>query len=259
MKLVDLNCDMGESFGAYKIGEDASIVKFISSANCACGFHASDPLVMEKTVAVCKENGVLVGAHPGYPDLVGFGRRQMKVSPAELKAMVMYQVGALKAFCTAAGVPLQHVKPHGAMYNMAGKDETLSAAIAEAIYDVDPSLILLGLSGSKLVQAAKNTGLPYASEVFADRAYESDGSLVARTKEGAMITDEDEAVSRVIRMVKEGVVTSIDGKDIPVDADSICLHGDSPKALAFAEKISRRLKEEGIRVAPMKDVIAARA
>lgn len=209
MAEVDLNADLGESFGAYKIGMDEEIIPYISSANVACGFHASDPVVMEKTVQFCREHDTAVGAHPGFPDLVGFGRRKMAVSDRELKAMVMYQIGALSAFCRAAGVPLQHVKPHGAMYNMAGRDKKMALAICEGIYDVDPKLILLGLSGSKLIEAAAETGLPYRSEVFADRAYEEDGSLVARSKEGAMITDEDLAVKRVIQMVKEGTVTAI--------------------------------------------------
>lgn len=202
MHKIDLNCDLGESFGNYKLGLDDEVIKYISSANIACGFHASDPLVMQKTVALARDNGVAVGAHPGFPDLVGFGRRNMNVSPAEAKAFVQYQIGALSAFCKAAGCRLAHVKPHGALYNMAGKDEILAAAICEAVYEFDPELILLCLSGSKMMSAAKKIGLRAASEVFADRAYEDDGSLVARGKPGAVITDEDEAVSRVIGMVK---------------------------------------------------------
>lgn len=253
---IDLNCDMGESFGNYKIGMDAEVTAHISSANVACGFHASDPVVMEQTVAACKKAGVAVGAHPGFPDLVGFGRRNMKVSAKELKAMVIYQIGALQAFCKAEGVPLQHVKPHGAMYNMAGKDPVIADAICEGIREVDPSLILLGLSGSELIEAAKRAGIPYAREVFADRAYEEDGSLVARSKEGAVITDEDEAIRRVISMVKEHKVTAITGKEIEVVPDSICLHGDNPKAVLFSQKIRAALEQEGVLVAPMKEVIA---
>lgn len=255
MAKVDLNCDMGESFGNYVCGMDADVVPHISSANVACGFHASDPLVMEKTVALCKKSGVRIGAHPGFPDLVGFGRRQMQVSADELRTMVIYQVGALKTFCDAAGVKLQHVKPHGAMYNMAGKDENMARAICEGVHAVDPSLILLGLSGSKLVEAAKKVGLRAAREVFADRAYEEDGSLVARSKPGAMITDEDEAIARVVSMVTEHKVKAITGKDIPIEADSICLHGDSPKAVLFAEKISAVLKAAGVEIASMAEVI----
>ena len=238
MFAVDLNCDLGESFGNYKCGLDEEVIPFISSANVACGFHASDPVVMAKTVALAKEQGVRVGAHPGYPDLVGFGRRNLAASPAEVKAMVQYQIGALKAFCTAQGIKLQHVKPHGAMYNMAGKDEKLATAIAEAIKEVDPELILLAPSSSKMMGAAKAVGLRVAKEVFADRAYE-----------------EDEAVARVIKMIKEGTVTAITGKEIPVEANSVCVHGDGPKALAFVQKIRKALEAENIRIASIEEVI----
>lgn len=254
MYAVDLNCDLGESFGNYICGMDEDVIPYISSANVACGFHASDPLVMDKTVALAKQYGVHVGAHPGYPDLVGFGRRNMNVSPAEVKAMVQYQIGALQAFCRAKGLPMQHVKPHGAMYNMAGKDAALAEAICEGIYEVDPQLILLGLSGSEMLKAAERIGLKSAREVFADRAYEEDGSLVARRKEGAMITDEDEAIRRVIRMIKEGKVTAITGRDIDVRADSVCVHGDGPKALAFVQKIRQALTEEQIKICPLSEI-----
>lgn len=248
---IDLNCDLGESFGNYKIGMDEEVIKFISSANIACGFHASDPLVMEKTVALAKENGVKVGAHPGFPDLVGFGRRNMNVSPAELKAMVMYQVGALAAFCKARDIKMNHVKPHGAMYNMAAKDIKLALAIAEGIAQVDDSLILLGLSGSQLLKAAQEVGLKCAAEVFADRAYEEDGSLVARTKAGAVIADENEVIERVIKMIKLGKVQAITGKEIEIKPDSICVHGDNPKALNFVKLIRQRLTQENIKIEAM--------
>lgn len=249
---IDLNCDLGESFGAYTIGMDAEVLPYITSANVACGFHASDPQVMAATVAAAKKQGVAIGAHPGFPDLVGFGRRNMKVSPVECKAMVQYQVGALWAFAAAAGVALQHVKPHGAMYNMAGKDASLAEAICEAIYEVNPSLILLAQHGSELEAAALSIGLPFAKEVFADRAYEEDGSLVARTKPGAMITDEDQAIERIIRMVKEQKVTAITGKEIPIEADSICVHGDNAHALAFVRRIREALLAEGIEIANLR-------
>lgn len=255
MYQVDLNCDLGESFGAYTIGMDEQVIPYISSANIACGYHASDPMVMARTVQMAKKAGVAVGAHPGFPDLVGFGRRNMKISPAEAKAYVMYQIGALEAFCKANAMEMQHVKPHGALYNMAGKDYKLAKAICEGIKEVNAELILLGLSGSQMILAAEGTGLPCAKEVFADRAYEEDGSLVARTKEGAMITDEDLAVSRVIRMIKEGKTESITGKDIPIEAHSICVHGDGEKALAFVQKIRKALEREGIEIAPLTDVI----
>lgn len=255
MSKVDLNCDLGESFGNYKCGMDEIVIPYISSANVACGFHASDPLVMSKTVALAKESGVAVGAHPGYPDLVGFGRRNMNIAPQEVKAMVQYQVGALQAFCKVNGITLQHVKPHGAMYNMAGKDENLAMAICQGILEVDSNLILLGLSGSKMLEAAKKCGLKCAKEVFADRAYEEDGSLVARTKEGAMITDEDVAIDRVISMVKQGKVTAITGKEIAVEPDSICVHGDGEKAIAFVKKIRERLLQEHVTILPIAQVI----
>ena len=251
MLKIDLNCDLGESFGNYKIGLDEEVIKYVSSANIACGFHASDPLVMEKTVRLAKEAGVAVGAHPGFPDLVGFGRRNMNVSIAELKAMVTYQLGALDGFCRANKVSLQHVKPHGAMYNMAGKDEKMAVAIAEAIGDFNSQLILLGLSGSQMLKAAEKTGLPYKKEVFADRAYEEDGSLVARTKPGAMIEDENLAIQRIIDMIRFGKVRAITGKEIAVEPDSVCVHGDNPKALDFVVKIRRRLEEKGIVVKAM--------
>lgn len=255
MKKIDLNCDLGESFGAYKIGMDEEVIKYISSANVACGFHASDPVVMDKTVKNAKLNGIAVGAHPGFPDLMGFGRRNMNVSPSDAKAYVQYQVGALNAFCTANGVKLAHVKPHGALYNMAGKDYALSKAICEGIYEIDPNIILLGLSGSQMLKAAADTGLRCAKEVFADRAYEEDGSLVARTKPGAVITDEKESLKRVIGMVKEGKVTAITGKEIPIEAQSICVHGDGVKALEFVKKIRQALTDEGIEIVPLQEIV----
>lgn len=255
MKKIDLNCDLGESFGNYKIGLDDEVIRHISSANVACGFHASDPLVMQKTVALAKENGVCIGAHPGFPDLVGFGRRNMSVSPAEAKALVQYQIGALDAFCKAAGVKLCHVKPHGALYNMAGKDDILAQAVCEGIFEYDSNLILLGLSGSKMIEAGKKIGLRTASEVFADRAYEDDGSLVARSKPGAVITDENLAVSRVVEMVKNGRVTSITGNEIEIKADSICLHGDGVKAVEFAKRIKEELLKNDVEIVPLRELV----
>ena len=256
MKRVDLNCDLGESFGNYKCGLDADVIPHISSANVACGFHASDPLVMMKTVALAKQHDVAVGAHPGYPDLVGFGRRNMSVSVDELKAMVQYQIGALKAFCDVQGMTLQHVKPHGALYNMAAKDEKIAKAICLGIYDVSPKLILMGLAGSEMLRQAELLGLPAASEVFADRAYEDDGTLVARSKPGAMIEDEDLAVERVIRMIRENKVESISGKEITIRPDSVCVHGDSEKALLFVKKIRNALERENISVCDLKTVLS---
>ena len=255
MAKIDLNCDLGESFGAYTMGMDDKVIPLISSCNIACGYHASDPLVMKKTVAMAKEAGIGIGAHPGYPDLMGFGRRNMNVSPAEAAAYVTYQLGALYAFAKSAGVRLQHVKPHGALYNMAGKNYDLALAIAKAVQAFDPSLILMGLSGSESVKAAQDIGLPVAREVFADRAYMPDGSLVPRTREGAVIHDEELAIRRVIRMVKEHKVTAIDGADIEIVPDSICVHGDNEKALTFVTQIRSALEAEGVEVAPLKEVV----
>ena len=251
MYKIDLNCDLGESYGAYHLGMDEEIIPLISSANVACGFHAGDFNTMAKTARLCAESGISMGAHPGFPDLQGFGRRNMNLSPAEVQNLITYQVGALSAFCRSAGVRLCHVKPHGALYNMAAKDPALAKAICQGIYSFDPSLILLGLSGSEMLKQAKEIGLPYAAEVFADRAYEDDGTLVARSKPGAMITDEDEAVRRVVRMILEHKVTSINGKEIEICPDSVCVHGDSAKALLFVKKIRAALEAAGITIQPL--------
>ena len=246
MLSIDLNSDMGESFGKYIIGNDEIILDYVTSVNIACGFHAGDPVVMEKTVKLAIEKGVAIGAHPGFPDLVGFGRREMSVSDEELRAYIIYQVGALKAFVEVYGGKLQHVKPHGALYNSAVKDYHLSTVIAQAIYDVDKELIMMGLTNSCMIQAAKDIGLDYASEVFADRAFNDDGSLVSRGMPGAMIEDVDECAKRVLRMVKSSEVVSINGEVIPVKAHSICVHGDSLKAVEFVKAIRENLKDKGI-------------
>lgn len=255
MYSVDLNCDLGESFGSYKLGMDEEVLPLISSANIACGFHASDPLVMQKTVRMAVGCGVGIGAHPGFHDLAGFGRRNLAVSPAEAKADVTYQLGALYGFCKSNGVSIQHVKPHGALYNMAGKDYALAKAICEAVYEFDPNIILLGLTGSEMIRAAQDMGLKCANEFFADRAYEEDGSLVNRRKEGAMITDEHLAIDRVIRVIKEQKVQTITGKDISLKIDSVCVHGDGVKALQFVKMIRDRLREEGIAITNLKNKI----
>lgn len=245
---IDLNCDLGESFGNYTLGMDAEVIPYVSSVNVACGYHAGDPCVMEKTIRLAAEAGVGIGAHPGLPDLMGFGRRMMKISPAEARAYMLYQLGALGAFCKAKGVKMAHVKPHGALYNMAAKDAALAEAVVGAIRDYDDSLILLALANSEMTKAAEKMGLAYANEVFADRAYEPDGTLVARTKQGAMIEDEDQAIARVVRMVKEGKVTAIDGSEVVIQADSVCVHGDGAKALLFVKKIREALLQENIDV-----------
>ncbi|MGG3735813.1 5-oxoprolinase subunit PxpA [Heyndrickxia coagulans] len=248
MLSVDLNCDMGESFGAYTIGRDEEILDLVTSANIACGFHAGDPAVMRKTVRMAAEKGIGIGAHPGLPDLMGFGRRNMQISPQEAHDMTIYQVGALAAFAKAEGSTVRHVKPHGALYNMAAKDPKLAEAIAEAVYDVSPGLILFGLAGSELVKAGEKAGLKTASEVFADRTYQQDGSLTPRREPNALIEDRETAAKQVIRMIKEGVVTSVQGEDVSVRADTICIHGDGRQALAFAEFIRQSLEREGIKI-----------
>ena len=251
MYRVDLNCDLGESFGNYRIGQDQKIIPLISSANVACGYHAGDPLVMNQTVALAKEAGISVGAHPGYPDLMGFGRREMNLSSQEIKAYLTYQIGALDAFCKVHGIRLNHVKPHGALYNQAATDSRIAKAICQAVAAYDDSLIVMGLSGSRLLEEAKALGLRSASEVFADRNYEPDGSLVSRSKDYAIIKDEDLAIERVIRMVKEGKVQAHNGEDIFIQADSICVHGDGQKALIFVERIGQALKKEEIAILPL--------
>ena len=252
---VDLNCDLGESFGRYKLGLDEEIIPLISSANVACGFHASDPVVMQKTIKLAKQSNISVGAHPGFLDLMGFGRRNMDISLEEAKAYTKYQLGALYAFCKSEGVQIQHVKPHGAFYNMAGKNYDLAKAICEAVYEFDKNIIILGLSGSQMIKAAEDTGLRVAREVFADRAYEDDGSLRARSKEGAVITDENIAIERVVKMIKENKVVAYSGKEIEIHADSICVHGDGVKALEFVKKIRERLLNEAVQILPLKEIV----
>ena len=250
-KRVDLNSDLGESFGAYTIGMDEKIIPLVSSANVACGFHASDPLVMMDTISQIKTAGGRIGAHPGFPDLMGFGRRNMTLTLDEAYAYTLYQISALAGMCQVQGIKLQHVKAHGALYNMAAVDYNLSKAICKATADFDKKLIILALSGSETVKAAKDCGLKVAQEVFADRGYEEDGTLVNRKKEGAFIHDEDIAIKRVIRMIKDCCVEAVTGKDIPIQADSICVHGDGEKALLFVEKIRAGLRAEGIEICPL--------
>lgn len=248
MSCVDLNCDLGESFGAYTIGLDAQVIPHVSSVNIACGYHAGDPVVMEKTVALAKEHGVAIGAHPGFPDLMGFGRRPMNITPAEAGVYVKYQLGALLAFVKVQGLKLQHVKPHGALYNMAAKDEALAKAIAQSVASVDSNIRLMGLAGSLMLKEAEKAGLPVISEVFADRAYNDDGSLVNRKLPGAVIHDAQQAAARAVMMAKEHKVISINGKEIPLQADSICVHGDNAQAIELVCTIRSALQAEGIAI-----------
>lgn len=245
---LDLNCDMGESFGAWKMGNDLEILEQVTSANVACGFHAGDPKTMHRTVAAAFERGVQVGAHPGYPDLVGFGRRKMQLTALECYDNVVYQVGALAGFARALGGRLSHVKAHGMLYNTAEKDAELADAIARAVHDVDRSLVLFGMPGGEQLKAAERLGLRSRAEVFADRSYQEDGSLTPRHQPGAMIEDPAVSVAQVERMVLEQQVRTLSGRDIAVRADTLCIHGDQPGALAFAKRIRSALAARGVRI-----------
>lgn len=253
MYQVDLNCDLGESFGRYQLSEQADILKYVTSANVACGFHAGDPSVMRQTVEMALENDVKIGAHPGLPDLVGFGRRHMAITPQEAYDMVVYQIGALQGVLATFQATMQHVKPHGALYNMAAKDQELAAAIAQAVYEVSPSLILFGLAGSELTKAGEKIGLRTAHEVFADRTYQADGSLTSRSEENALITSDEEAIAQVVRMVKEGKVRSVQQQDVTLLAHTICIHGDGEHALTFAKNILNSLTNNEVAVRALQD------
>jgi UPF0271 protein len=248
---IDLNCDMGESFGAYTIGCDAEVMSSISSANVACGFHGGDPGVMRRTVQLAREAGVAVGAHPGFPDLAGFGRREMRVSAREAEDMVLYQIGALAAIAESEGVRLRHVKPHGALYNMAVHDPGLADAIVKAVLAFNPSLILFALPGSELAAAGERGGLAVAMEGFADRAYEADGSLTPRSRPGSVIHDLSEVVRRAVRMVVEGRVTAAGGGEIPMDVATLCTHGDTPGAADLIRGLRAGLERAGVTIAPV--------
>lgn len=245
---IDLNSDLGESFGAYTLGLDSDVLNHVSSANVACGWHAGDPLIMAKTVALCKEKGVAVGAHPGYPDLLGFGRRALAITPADAEAYVLYQVGALQAFCHAQGVKLQHVKLHGAFYNTACITPKLADAVLNAIATLPDTPAVMALSGSYLAQEGKRRGIPVIQEVFADRGYTDEGTLVPRSEPGAFIKDPDEALQRILQMVNDGTVTTNTGKVIPIVADSVCVHGDNPSAVAFTDALRQGLTAAGLTV-----------
>jgi UPF0271 protein len=248
MQQIDLNCDLGEGFGNYQMTNDERLMDYISSVNIACGFHAGDPATMYTTVKVALEKGVAIGAHPGLPDLQGFGRREMRISEAEAYQLCLYQIGALSGFVTALGGVLNHVKPHGALYNMAAKDLNLARAIATSVRDFSPKLKLYALAGSQMISAAQEIGLETVSEVFADRTYQDDGSLTPRSNSNALIQDEKDAISQVLMMVKERNVCSQNNKKVSIVAETICLHGDSEHALFFAEKIAHALGSEGITI-----------
>lgn len=244
--VIDLNCDLGESFGPYQLGQDAEIIPYVSSVNIACGFHAGDPAVMKRTVRLALEHGVAIGAHPGLPDLAGFGRRQMAITPEEAFDMVVYQLGALAAFVRAEGGRLHHLKPHGALYNMAAAQRPLAEAIAEAVYRVDPAVVLYGLAGSKLIGAGQRRGLKTAREVFADRSYQPDGSLTPRSQPQALISDPGQAARQVLGILRTGKVLTLSGTEVDLQADTVCIHGDGPGALDLARHLHQVLLREGI-------------
>ncbi len=246
---IDINCDMGESYGAWKMGDDAAVMPYITSANIACGFHGGDPATIRTTVKLAVEHGVAVGAHPSLPDLQGFGRRAMKISPQDMYDLVVYQAGAVEAFARAAGVRLHHVKCHGALYNMAANDDALSEAMARAVKDLGSSVILYALSNSVMMRTAQKQGVRVAGEVFADRGYVDDGTLAPRGRPGAMIEDANLAAARALEMVEKRYVTSLSGKPIPVSPDTLCVHGDQPGAVSFAKAIRKLFSERGVAVA----------
>ncbi len=248
MQQIDLNCDMGEAFGNYPMPNDEILFDSITSANIACGFHAGDPEVMQHTVFMAIKKGVAIGAHPGLPDLQGFGRREIKISANEVYQMTLYQIGALYGFVKAAQGKLHHVKAHGALYNMAAKNPALAKAIVEAVHDFDQTLILYGLAGSEMISAAKKIGTTTASEVFADRTYQDDGSLTPRTQANALITEEQLAIDQVMLMVQQQKVISVNKKTVPLKAETLCLHGDGAHAVEFAKLINTKLKSEGISI-----------
>ncbi len=245
---IDLNGDVGESFGAYEIGHDAALIPVLTSANVACGFHAGDPGVMRATVALAREHGIAIGAHPGFPDLAGFGRREIKATAREVEDFVAYQIGALAGIAAAQSMRVTHVKPHGALYNMAARDEVLADAIARATASVDRSLMLFGLPGSKSLDAARRHGLRAVSEAFADRAYRADGSLVPRSEPGAVIDDADAVVERAVSIARDRVVVAADGTRVTLDVETICVHGDTPGAAVLAARIRQALSDAGIQI-----------
>jgi UPF0271 protein len=245
---IDLNADVGESLGPWAMGDDEALIPLVTSVNVACGFHAGDPRTIERTVAIAVEAGAAIGAHPGYPDLVGFGRRDMAVAPDDLEAAIVYQVGAVAAFVRAAGAELRHVKAHGALYNTAARDAGIADAIADAVRSVDPQLVMVCLSRSAMVAAAQRAGLRHVEEAFADRAYLADGNLVPRRSPGAVVTDPAAIAERVAAMAKERTVRAIDGGAVALDARTVCVHGDTPGAVQVIRAIRARLAQDGIAV-----------
>ncbi|WP_085506125.1 LamB/YcsF family protein [Thalassobacillus devorans] len=251
-KTIDLNCDMGESFGVYKLGYDDEVIPLISSVNIACGFHGGDPNIMDHTVAMAKKYGVGVGAHPGFQDLIGFGRRNIDVERMDLMNVIIYQIGAINAFCEKHEVSLRHVKPHGNMNNMADTDEEMATNIVDAILEINEDLPLMVKPNSQLHKVAEAKGLPFVLEIFADREYNNDISLVSRKNKDAVIHDPDKVADRVLKMVTEGKVTTITGDEIQVEGESICVHGDTPTALEMIKRIKHKLESRDINIKPFK-------
>ncbi|HOS78901.1 MAG TPA: 5-oxoprolinase subunit PxpA [Anaerolineae bacterium] len=252
---IDLNCDLGESFGQYRLGDDAAMLEIVTSANIACGLHAGDPPVMRETVTLAARRGVAIGAHPGYPDLQGFGRRAMDLQPAELETFLIYQLGALAGFTQAAGAHLTHVKPHGALYNQAVADREIAAAIARAVASFDPTLIVVTLPEAALRLAARGNGLRVALEGFADRAYLADGTLAPRQRPGAVIHDPELATARAVRMITQGEVETIEGTVIPLRVNTLCVHGDTPGAAILAAQLRHALEAAQLVLAPLNEVL----
>ncbi len=248
---IDMNCDMGESFGAYRMGEDEKIVSLITSANIACGFHAGDPMGMARTVELATRRGAAVGAHPGYPDLLGYGRRDMETFPGEIRNYILYQIGALSAFTRACGAKLQHVKPHGALYNLAARDERAASEVIAAVKAYDPELILVALAGSLCVEMAAAAGLRVAREVFPDRAYLANGRLAPRSMAGSVIHDHEAVAGRTLKLLLTGKMECLDGGEMPLTMDTLCIHGDTPGAFQLAETIRNTLEASGVTLAPM--------
>jgi len=256
--MIDINCDMGESFGAYTLGNDPAVIKAITSANIACGYHAGDPVVMGATIQLAVDHGVAVGAHPGFPDLMGFGRRALETFPGEVKHYLLYQLGALAGLARAHGTSVQHVKLHGALYNMAAFDERLAREVCEAVKAFDPALILVTLPESPLARMASQEGLMVAREFFPDRAYLDSGALAPRSMPGAVIHEPHTVRERVLRLVRERTVRSMTGRDVPMEADTLCVHGDTPGAAHVAAAIREALESSGIAVVPLHRVLTGR-
>ena len=242
---------MGESFGAWRIGNDAALMDYVSSINIACGFHAGDATTIRKTIEIALEKNVVIGAHPSFPDLQGFGRREMKMSCEEIFDIVLYQISAVKGICESSGAKLYHVKPHGALYNQAAREKDLAAAIAKAVKSLDENLIFYGLSNSFLISEAEKIGLKTASEVFADRSYQTNGNLTPRSESNALIKDSKKSVAQVLQMISEQTVTATSGEKVSIKADTICIHGDGENALEFAKVINEKLRENGIEISAM--------